>query len=85
MTVNRTVRRLRTVPDEEIGPSAAELDAIEVEWPVIAADVELLDARIAVLDRVPTEVDRQRIRRAHRRLLSARRELANRFGTPEVA
>ncbi|MGW3416631.1 DUF6284 family protein [Streptomyces phaeochromogenes] len=59
-------------------PTFAELDAIEREMPVILAGVELLDAQINALDRTPNEVDARRIRRAHRRVLAARRELANR-------
>ncbi|MFE1798190.1 DUF6284 family protein [Streptomyces sp. NPDC059517] len=58
-------------------PTAAELDAIEEEMPVIAADIDLLDAQIITLDRIPTELDARRIRRAHRRVLAARRTLAN--------
>ncbi|MFD4275858.1 DUF6284 family protein [Streptomyces cyaneofuscatus] len=59
-------------------PSNAELDAIETEMPLILADVVLLDAQIMTIDRIPTEVDQQRIRRARRRMLAARRDLANR-------
>ncbi|MCX4235401.1 DUF6284 family protein [Streptomyces ortus] len=58
-------------------PTAAELDAIEREMPVILAGVELLDAQITTLNRTPSELDARRIRRAHRRVLAARRELAN--------
>ncbi len=47
-----------------IEPTNAELDAIEREMPVILADVDLLDAQIMTLDRVPTEFDERRIRRA---------------------
>ncbi|MFF3270394.1 DUF6284 family protein [Streptomyces chrestomyceticus] len=81
-----TVRMLAAVGDPERGPTAAELDAIERELPVILAGVDLLDAEIAVLDRMPTEVDDQRLRRARRRLLAARRDLANRTAetVPEV-
>ncbi|WP_432008636.1 DUF6284 family protein [Streptomyces bacillaris] len=60
------------------GPSNAELDAIELEMPAILADVALLDAQIMTIDRAPTELDHQRIRRARRRVLAARRDLANR-------
>ncbi|MFJ9378622.1 DUF6284 family protein [Streptomyces sp. NPDC101455] len=60
-----------------IEPTNAELDAIERELPVILTGVDLLDAQIATLDRVPNELDTQRIRRARRRLLAARRTLAN--------
>ncbi|WP_420167726.1 DUF6284 family protein [Streptomyces violaceoruber] len=59
-------------------PSDAELDAIEVEMPAILADVVLLDAQIMTIGRTPSELDHQRIRRARRRVLAARRDLANR-------
>ncbi|MEU1130836.1 DUF6284 family protein [Streptomyces sp. NPDC005900] len=58
-------------------PTAAELDAIEHEMPLIQAGIELLDAEIITLDRVPNEVDERRIRRARRKVLAARRTLAN--------
>jgi hypothetical protein len=68
------------------GPTAADLDAIETEMPLVLAEVELLDAHIAILDRAPSELDARRLRRAHRRVLAARRELANRTtDSPEVA
>ncbi|MGA5043568.1 DUF6284 family protein [Streptomyces arboris] len=60
------------------GPSDAELDAIETESPLILAEVALLDAQIMTIDRTPTELDERRIRRAHRRVLAARRDLINR-------
>ncbi|MFJ7113324.1 DUF6284 family protein [Streptomyces albogriseolus] len=59
-------------------PTNAELDAIEQEMPVILADVELLDAHIVTLDRIPSELDNRRIRRARRRALAARVALLNR-------
>ncbi|MFC8655621.1 DUF6284 family protein [Streptomyces parvus] len=62
-------------------PSDAELNAIETESPLILADVALLDAQIMTIDRTPTELDQQRIRRARRRVLAARRDLANRAAT----
>ncbi|MFD4650030.1 DUF6284 family protein [Streptomyces sp. NPDC058441] len=58
-------------------PTAAELDAIEHEMPVILARVELLDAQIVTLDRPATELDQRRIRRARRKVLAARRALTN--------
>lgn len=68
------------------GPSAADLDAIETEMPLITAEVELLDAQIITLDRAPSELDARRLRRAHRKVLAARVELANRTSdSPEVA
>ncbi|RLV66119.1 hypothetical protein STAN_1640 [Streptomyces sp. CBMAI 2042] len=66
-------------------PSNGELDAIEMEMPAILADVDLLDAQIMTIGRTPTEVDQQRIRRARRRVLAARRDLANRAATLTVS
>ncbi|MCX4590276.1 DUF6284 family protein [Streptomyces sp. NBC_01549] len=58
-------------------PTFAELDAIAHEMPVIRAEVELLDAQIITLDRTPTELDQRRIRRARRKVLTARLALSN--------
>ncbi|MEV7613795.1 DUF6284 family protein [Streptomyces sp. NPDC089799] len=60
-------------------PTDAELDAIELEMPVISAEVDELDVRIALLDRVPTELDERRLRRARRRVLAERRTLADKL------
>ncbi|MFD0001777.1 DUF6284 family protein [Streptomyces sp. NPDC127178] len=73
-----TVQDADTAFPDWIEPTNAELDAIEQEMPVILADVELLDAQILTLDRTPTELDHQRIRRARRRALAARVALINR-------
>ncbi|MFJ8211851.1 DUF6284 family protein [Streptomyces sp. NPDC096033] len=62
----------------DLEPSDAELDAIETEMPLVLAEVELLDALIAQLDRTPSAFDARRIRRARNRVLDARRDLANR-------
>lgn len=59
-------------------PTNAELAAIELESPLILAEVDLLDAQIMTLDRTPTELDERRIRRARNRVLAARRNLVNR-------
>lgn len=59
-------------------PTAAELDVIEVESPLILAEVDLLDAQIKAMDCPANEVDARRIRRARNRVLAARRDLANR-------
>ena len=64
-------------------PTAAELDAIAYEMPVIRAEVELLDAQIIALDRTPNEVDARRIRRARRKVLAARLAAAN-LGTMRI-
>ncbi|MFD3465030.1 DUF6284 family protein [Streptomyces sp. NPDC058682] len=66
-------------------PSDAELDAIEQEMPLIQARVDLLDAQIMTIDRTPSELDKRRIRRAHNRVLAARRDLANRTGDSMVS
>ncbi|WP_320778219.1 DUF6284 family protein [Streptomyces sp. CRN 30] len=73
-----TVQDAVTAFADYIEPTAAELDAIEREMPVILADVDLLDAHIATLDRVPSELDERRIRRARHRALAARVALVNR-------
>ncbi|WP_327300779.1 DUF6284 family protein [Streptomyces goshikiensis] len=70
-------QRTVTVLPPDLEPSDAELDAIEWEMPLILADVDLLDAEIAVLDRMPSELDEQRIRRARRKMLAIRRDLTN--------
>jgi hypothetical protein len=67
-----TVQDAVTAFADFMEPTAAELDAIEREMPVILADVDLLDAHIMTLDRAPTELDARRIRRARRRALAAR-------------
>ncbi|MFJ7049759.1 DUF6284 family protein [Streptomyces sp. NPDC101112] len=59
-------------------PTSAELDAIELETPLILAEVDLLDAQIKAMDRPANEVDARRIRRARNRVLAARRDVANR-------
>ncbi|MEU5888042.1 DUF6284 family protein [Streptomyces sp. NPDC047461] len=76
-----TVQEAVTAFPDSMEPTAAELDAIEQEMPVILADVDLLDAQIITLDRSPNEVDARRIRRARRRVLAERRTLANRGAT----
>ncbi|MCC9686502.1 DUF6284 family protein [Streptomyces sp. MNU103] len=77
MTPIVTVQDAVTAFADFIEPTDAELDAVEREMPVILADVELLDAHIVTLDRIPTELDNRRIRRARRRALAARVALLN--------
>lgn len=62
----------------EAGPSRVELRAIEAEWPVIVAEMELVDAEVVVLLREgrPSALDRARLVRAARRVVEARRVLA---------
>ncbi|WP_405389676.1 DUF6284 family protein [Streptomyces sp. NBC_01102] len=66
-----------TANPSDIEPSAAELDAIEQQMPLILAEVELLDAQIMTIDRPANELDERRIRRAGRKVLAARHVLAN--------
>lgn len=76
-----SIIHLSAVSDEE--PTQAELAAIEQEWPLIAAELELLEAEISpiVAGQAPTVLDRRRIRRAQRRVLAAGRAL----GADEIA
>ncbi|MFJ6704583.1 MULTISPECIES: DUF6284 family protein [unclassified Streptomyces] len=76
-----TVQEAVTAFADFMEPTNAELDAIEREMPLILADVDLLDAYITTLDRAPSELDKRRIRRARRRAVAARLELANRTVT----
>ncbi|WP_426363931.1 DUF6284 family protein [Streptomyces sp. E-08] len=59
-------------------PSDAELDAVELEVPLILAEVDLLDVEIMTIDRPATELDERRVRRARNRVLVERRDLTNR-------
>jgi hypothetical protein len=79
-----TVQDAVTAFADFMEPTAAELDAIEQEMPVILADVDLLDAQIVTLDRIPTELDNRRICRARLRALTARIALANRTAAATV-
>jgi hypothetical protein len=61
--------------DEE--PTAAALAAIEAEWPLVEAELAVLDAQIRALSAAggPSPLDWRRLRRAERRLLAARLRL----------
>ncbi|MCM1939905.1 DUF6284 family protein [Streptomyces sp. G3] len=80
-----TVQDAVTAFADFMEPTDAELDAIEQEMPAILADVDLVDAEIAALERVPGELDARRIRRARRKVLATRVVLANRAGCGEAA
>lgn len=73
-----TVQDAVTAFADFLEPTNTELDAIELESPVILAEVDLLDAQIKAMDRLANEVDARRIRRARNRVLAARRDVANR-------
>ncbi|GIG57768.1 hypothetical protein Lfu02_21400 [Longispora fulva] len=57
------------------GPTLQELDAIEAEWPLIAADIAALDdlaETLRVTDRqVVVDLDSRRARRNRRRIIAA--------------
>jgi hypothetical protein len=59
-------------------PTADDLAAIEAEWPLIEADLAVLDAEIRVLSAVggPSPLEWRRLRRAERRVLAAGLRLA---------
>lgn len=69
-----------TPDDFDNEPAPWDLVDIEDEMPLIEAEIELLDLQISLLDRPATETDTRRLRRAHRKVLAARRVLANRDG-----
>jgi hypothetical protein len=77
-----SIIHLSAVASQE--PSAADLAAIEQEWPLIAAELDLLDAQIAFINAGPyaSTLETRRVRRAQRRVLDMRRELAG--GVPET-
>ncbi|MEV5159426.1 DUF6284 family protein [Streptomyces sp. NPDC053728] len=81
MTPIVALQALVTAASLDIEPSAAELDAIDREMPLIRAEVELLDAQIMTIGHPTNELDARRIRRARNRVLAARRDLTNRAGT----
>ncbi|MEJ3745181.1 DUF6284 family protein [Actinomycetes bacterium KLBMP 9797] len=56
-------------------PTSDDLAAIEAEWPVIAAEIDLVDAeaRMAAADH-PSELDWRALRRAEARVLKAATE-----------
>jgi hypothetical protein len=68
----------------EVGPSAADLAAIEVEWPLIEAELAVVDAEIRLLacEGGPSVLDWRRLRRAQRQALriSAALKVARRNG-----
>lgn len=68
---------LLSVEDDE--PTPADLAGIEREWPLLAADLELLDAEISFINagQNASELDRRRIRRAERRVLEVACDLAD--------
>jgi hypothetical protein len=73
------VRKLHRITD---GPTAADLAEIEAEWPLIAAELDLLDADINLIyaddHGGPTVLDWRRKRRAEAKVTRVAAELAAR-------
>ncbi|MFI6819785.1 DUF6284 family protein [Micromonospora sp. NPDC050187] len=63
-------------------PTAVDLAAIEVEWPLIAAEFDLLDAEISLIYAEdhggPTALDWRRVRRAEARITQTAADLTAR-------
>lgn len=51
------------------GPTTADLAAIEAEQPLLAAELDWLDAEIQCLDARPTDIARTRVRQAEREVI----------------
>lgn len=73
---------MRQHPLRTTEPTPEALAAIETVWPLIEADMDVLDAEIAVINAAdrggPTELDWRRLRRAETRALAVAVELAAR-------
>ncbi|MFU8854328.1 DUF6284 family protein [Micromonospora sp. SL1-18] len=70
-------------------PTATDLAAIESEWPLIAAELDVLDAEITMLNAEdhggPTALDWRRLRRAEARVTRAAADLTTRTTGPNRA
>ncbi len=70
-------------------PTAADLAAIDTEWPLIAAELDVLDAEITMLYAEdhggPTALDWRRLRRAEARVTRAAADLTARTTDPHRA
>ena len=66
-------------------PTPADLAAIEDEWPRIAAEIDVVDAQIALINAAdrggPTPMDWRRLRRAEAHVTKVAAELADRHTT----
>jgi hypothetical protein len=62
------------------GPTPEELAAIEAEWPLIAAEMDLVNAEIRALtaDGGPSPLDWRRLRRAEHRVMREAAAFASR-------
>ncbi|MEV6800161.1 DUF6284 family protein [Micromonospora rifamycinica] len=73
----------------EIEPTAVDLAAIDAEWPLIAAELDVLDAEISLFyadDRGgPSPLDWRRLRRAESRVTRVAAEVAGRPAVGQAA
>jgi hypothetical protein len=74
-------------PGPKEGPTAADLAAIEAEWPLIEAEMALVDAEIHLLtvQGGPTHLDWRRLRRAETRVMREALTLAAHLPVSELA
>ncbi|MEV0942457.1 DUF6284 family protein [Micromonospora wenchangensis] len=73
----------------EMDPTPVDLAAIDAEWPLIAAELDVLDAEISLFyadDRGgPSPLDWRRLRRAESRVTRVAAEAAGRPATGQAA
>ncbi len=76
--VKEGIRSMARNKRDETGPIVADLATTEAEWPLMDADLAVVNAAIRLLPAVggPSPLDWRRLRRARRRVLSARLRLA---------
>ncbi|MFC7529124.1 DUF6284 family protein [Actinoplanes sp. GCM10030250] len=71
------------------GPSPAELAVIDAEWPLIAAELDVLDAEITIINAAhrggPTVLDWRRLRRAEAHVTRVAADLATPAATVRKA
>jgi hypothetical protein len=85
MARNQPTDDLSTGPDDA-GPTAADLAAIDREWPLIEAERDLVAAEIRVLTVArPSDLDWRRLRRAEARVMREALALAAHVPLSELA
>jgi hypothetical protein len=75
------------LPPDAVGPTDADLAAIEAEWPLIEAEMALVDAEILMLTGQggPTAMDWRRLRRAEARVIREALALTAHLRVPDLA
>ncbi|MEV2241736.1 DUF6284 family protein [Micromonospora sp. NPDC049891] len=78
---------ITNLPAVTAEPAAADLAAIDAEWPLIAAELDVLDAQITLIYAEdhggPSPLDWRRLRRAEARVTRAAAEVATRTTDPQ--